>query len=52
MKKYLIALLVFTMLLCAVSGIAQPKKIRIGVLGKSVHPYWDVVRLGMQAAAQ
>ena len=52
MKKYLVILLVFALVLCTVTGMAQQKKIRIGILGKSVHPYWDVVRLGMESAAK
>jgi len=31
---------------------ANAKRVRIGVLGKSVHPYWDVVRKGMEDAAE
>lgn len=31
---------------------ANAKKIHIGLLGKSVHPYWDVVRKGMEDAAE
>ncbi|HIE29833.1 TPA: sugar ABC transporter substrate-binding protein [Candidatus Poribacteria bacterium] len=31
---------------------AKAKKISIGLLGKSVHPYWDVVRRGMEDAAE
>lgn len=31
-------------------GMAQ--KIEIGVLGKCIHPYWDVVRIGTEAAAK
>ena len=52
MKKYLVILLVFALVLCTVTGMAQPKKIKIGILGKSIHPYWDVVRLGMESAAK
>jgi ribose transport system substrate-binding protein len=32
-------------------GAAQAPQIKIGVLGKSVHPYWDVVRVGVEKAA-
>jgi len=33
-----------------VGGVAA-EKIQIGVLGKCIHPYWDVVRIGVEAAA-
>jgi len=47
MKKVLVILLVVGLIFSLASmGIAQ-EKIRIGVLGKSVHPYWDVVKQGM-----
>ena len=52
MKRCFAILLVLAMLICAATGLAQTKKVRIGVLGKSVHPYWDVVRLGMEEAAR
>jgi ribose transport system substrate-binding protein len=52
MRKYFLVSLVLAMLICAANGLAQPEKVRIGVLGKSVHPYWDVVRLGMEEAAR
>lgn len=56
MKKYifilLLLLLSLAILLCACGEREQAKKVRIGVLGKSVHPYWDVVRLGMEDAAK
>ena len=58
MKKYLVILLVLAIALCACEGTeqtdkpAEVEKIRIGVLGKSVHTYWDVVRLGMEDAAK
>ena len=52
MKRYLTISLILAMVLCAATGLAEPEKVRIGVLGKSVHPYWDVVRLGMEAAAK
>jgi ribose transport system substrate-binding protein len=52
MKRYFSISLVLAMVLFAAVGLAQPKKVRIGVLGKSVHPYWDVVRLGMEEAAR
>jgi ribose transport system substrate-binding protein len=52
MKRYMIILLVLFMALSAAAGFAKPKEVRIGVLGKSVHPYWDVVRLGMEEAAK
>lgn len=40
-------------LLVALSGVAQgAEPIKLGVLGKSVHPYWDVVRNGTVAADQ
>ena len=51
MRRYFAVLLVLAMTLCTAISSAQPKKVRIGVLGKSVHPYWDVVRLGMEDAA-
>jgi ribose transport system substrate-binding protein len=50
MRKYFVTSLVLAMVLWTATGLAQPKKVRIGVLGKSVHPYWDVVRLGMEEA--
>jgi len=52
MKRYLVVVLMLAMVLYAAGGLAQPERVRIGVLGKSVHPYWDVVRLGMQDAAR
>jgi len=58
MKRYLVISLALIMVFCAVSctkeepKTEEAKKIRIGVLGKSVHPYWDVVRLGMEDAAR
>ena len=57
MRKCLVISLVLALALCACSERAQEskqeaKKVRIGVLGKSVHPYWDVVRLGMEEAAR
>lgn len=33
-------------------GALGAEKILIGVLGKCVHPYWDVVRIGVEAAAK
>lgn len=55
MKKYLAISLILAIVLCACEGdekkVVTPR-IRIGVLGKSVHPYWDVVRLGMEDAAK
>lgn len=46
---------VVILLSCAVLAFATPAlgegKIYIGVLGKCVHPYWDVVRIGVEAAA-
>jgi len=42
-------------ILCLVSSFglnANAKKISVGVLGKSVHPYWDVVEKGMKDAAE
>lgn len=52
MRKYFLVSLVLAMLICVTTVMAQPEKVRIGVLGKSVHPYWDVVRLGMEEAAR
>lgn len=57
MRKCLVISLVLMLALCACTERAQEskqetKKVRIGVLGKSVHPYWDVVRLGMEEAAR
>lgn len=54
MKRYLAIsmILLMVILLFACGQKAQVKKVRIGVLGKSVHPYWDVVRLGMEDAAK
>jgi len=53
MRKCLIISLVLALALCACAERKQEtKKVRIGVLGKSVHPYWDVVRLGMEEAAR
>ena len=52
MRKYFVVSLVLAMLICVTTVMAQPEKVRIGVLGKSVHPYWDVVRLGMEEAAR
>ena len=52
MNKWLAILLVLAMALCGCSKPTESRKIRIGVLGKSVHPYWDVVRLGMEEAAR
>ena len=52
-----ILVLVLALALCACGERKQEtkqeaKKVRIGVLGKSLHPYWDVVRLGMEEAAR
>ena len=56
MKKYLaismVLLTVISIFLFACEKKAPVKKVRIGILGKSVHPYWDVVRLGMEDAAK
>jgi ribose transport system substrate-binding protein len=52
MRKYFVVSLVLATLICVTTVMAQPEKVRIGVLGKSVHPYWDVVRLGMEEAAR
>ncbi|MBM3211468.1 substrate-binding domain-containing protein [Candidatus Poribacteria bacterium] len=56
MRKYLaislIVLMVFSVFLLSCQHKIQVKKVRIGILGKSVHPYWDVVRLGMEEAAR
>lgn len=49
-----LGLLVLTLgllLAIALGGLAQ-EKVKIGVLGKCVHPYWDVVRIGVEAAAE
>lgn len=52
MKKVLVILLVVGLIFSiTLMGIAQ-EKIRIGVLGKSVHPYWDVVKQGMEDGAK
>ncbi len=52
MKKVLIALLVSGLILGVTSCGLAAEKIKIGVLGKSVHPYWDVVAQGMKEAAK
>ncbi|MBP8718941.1 MAG: sugar-binding protein [Candidatus Atribacteria bacterium] len=52
MKKFLVIMLLVTLIMTlSVTATAQ-EKIKIGVLGKSVHPYWDVVRQGMEDAAK
>ncbi|WP_324668669.1 sugar-binding protein [Geochorda subterranea] len=51
MRRVGVGLLVAAMLLAAVGVVSAAEPIRIGVLGKSVHPYWDVVRNGTMAAA-
>lgn len=52
MKKVGAILLVLGLVMGITSlGLTQ-EKVKIGVLGKSVHPYWDVVRLGMEDAAK
>ncbi len=52
MRKFLtIIILIALLMTLSVTAIAQ-EKIKIGVLGKSVHPYWDVVRQGMEDAAK
>jgi len=50
MKRTLTIIFVFCLVF--VSFGINAKEIRIGLLGKSVHPYWDVVRKGMEDAAK
>ena len=50
MKK--VAVLLSVLVLGLVFGALGAEKISIGVLGKCVHPYWDVVRIGVEAAAK
>ncbi len=54
MRKLLLVMLVVSLgVVLAVSfvGFGDQGKIQIGVLGKSQCSYWDVVRMGMEAAA-
>ena len=52
MRRFMVwALAVGLVLALAGAGMAAAT-IRIGVLGKSVHPYWDVVRNGTMDAAR
>lgn len=46
------AILFILYLVLNLSLCVNAEKIRIGLLGKSVHPYWDVVRRGMEDAAE
>ncbi len=46
------AILLIICLVLTVSLGVEARRIRIGLLGKSVHPYWDVVRKGMEDAAE
>ncbi|MEM2351548.1 MAG: substrate-binding domain-containing protein [Thermoproteota archaeon] len=50
MRKVVIISSVIAVLGLGVWGLGA-EKIAIGVLGKCVHPYWDVVRIGVEAAA-
>jgi ribose transport system substrate-binding protein len=47
-----VAVLLSVLVLGLVFGAFGAEKISIGVLGKCVHPYWDVVRIGVEAAAK
>jgi ribose transport system substrate-binding protein len=47
-----VAVLLSVLVLGLVFGALGAEKISIGVLGKCVHPYWDVVRIGVEAAAK
>lgn len=49
--KWVSCLLVIFGIVSVVFGGLGAEKISIGVLGKCVHPYWDVVRIGVEAAA-
>jgi len=52
MRRFGLLVLTLGLLLAiALGGLAQ-EKVKIGVLGKCVHPYWDVVRIGVEAAAE
>ena len=52
MRRFGLLVLTLGLLLAiALGGFAQ-EKVKIGVLGKCVHPYWDVVRIGVEAAAE
>ncbi len=52
MRRFGLSVLTLGLLLAiALGGLAQ-EKVKIGVLGKCVHPYWDVVRIGVEAAAE
>ena len=52
MRSKILCILFILCLISSFSLDANAKKISIGVLGKSVHPYWDVVRKGMEDAAK
>lgn len=55
MKKLILTGLLLGLVVCLTANswisVAQAPQIKIGVLGKSVHPYWDVVRVGVEKAA-
>lgn len=55
MRRLVLSLLAVSLVLALSGGAGSASAqapIQIGVLGKSVHPYWDVVRVGMENAAQ
>jgi ribose transport system substrate-binding protein len=56
MKRYLVSLITIAMLLSLVSALGMQvmaqDDVKIVVIGKSVHPYWSNVELGVRAAAE
>ncbi len=52
MRRLWFGVLVIGLVIGLALGDLAQEKIKIGVLGKSVHPYWDVVRIGVEAAAK